>query len=569
MHSGQREQKTNQGFVVALTGIVMPDGLGDAAHMEDLVQGLKDYQLANPQLNMQIVIVLACFDIKIGMVIDMFKRSGLLSADTEKSDDVFQIHAKNPGIFLMTLVRKEKDLSNDESPTYSEAEHFQLLESKVYREALKNVQLIMNISNAGMLEKFQDKTYGYATIFANKPRILHFPEHGCKMSKDYAHLCDAQYPMGLHRLFIKSIDSPDPEIDDKTFLSLLLNQSKEALQEPEQVQAAIRHFRDTHFFVPCYYKYNNSFFLYLTALVKSPLVAELKKSRIAVFINIDFGQKQQKHQGKDAASFENLAYLYALYQAGIERLELVTGEEVEERDLKEVLISTGWILKCAVPEQKTFKTLRVVNTRLSPHDFQECYKLADTFGGNSGDKSLEVTCMHGLVPLTEMRSYKAPGLRKEVSEIFSETMLENILVEEVKELFSYQGQYADCIWGKYWEKGASSGEPIIQLLTLKEILLLAERFARHITPENVTQVQGIMQRLRQENNLFALLPNIIESEMKLASAKTMTSPTVKHYGSVTCLTFPPQNNNNHTFTDKEESELTPVVTHLGARSMGK
>ncbi len=492
---------------ILVTGRFMPDGYGDEAHLENMLRALKLF--LEPQ-DIKPIMLLSCFADKKPKMIELMKKHHLLTPDTLATDDCFTIHKKNPDIFLMTDIRQNEELKNDESPKYSEEEHDKLRADPDFRKKLADVKLVLNVSNFGMLETLHDEHYGYQDIFVTKPRIVHFPEHGAKVDeKKYAAYFDAQYPMGFkHGMFLEAPEKRSKadilaSIQDKQLLSLLLNQHGQDEHE------AIKHFIEHDDLFPGYWKSPEAFYTFLLSVVKSSYIQNSNKERLTVFSNVYY---QPAENQKKSIDFDNLDYLQCLYEAGIDKLELCTREKIELVDIRDRLISSNHIPKTAVPAHKKFKTMRVINLWAPEEDLDRMYEYAD-IAGCSGDKTLEKAVARLCLPLYEMRSYKVKEFRKEIEEEFKETALEKILVHETKKVFDYAPakSEADCIWHKY-----KNSPPIIQLLNLPQMIEISDGMAQHITPENMIKTKEILRDFVKNKNLYNLLPPIFQKEIQAA-----------------------------------------------------
>jgi hypothetical protein len=500
-----REVKQDE-YTVMVTGIAMPDGYGDEAYLENLLRTLKIFLEENKLSHIKVIIFLACFLDKKPKLIEIMQTHRLLSKETKLGDDCFIIQEKNPDVFLMAHVRD--DFTKDENPSYSENEHDELRKSPVFLQKLKNVKLILNISNSGMLEIFKDEYYGYQKIFATPPRIVHFPEHGCKLDpKEYVGYFHKQYPMGFKEGMFFAVPEKRTKrevllsIQDKKLLSLLLNESSEQKQE-----AAIQNFEQNVQFFPGYYKY--SLYLYLLTFVKAPITRESNKIEITVFGSAFYGARQDY--------LHDLDYLKFLYQAGINKLEIVTDDKKEIIDLSAILMARNRIPKTGTSKHKKFKTLRMIDTWVSGDDFARLYELADDLAGCSGDKSLEAACANLCVMLYEMRSYKVEGFREDILDALKETLFETLLIDVTRKNFGYNTYEADCIWHKFADPKSPDGAPIIQLLTTAQLISLAEQIAPHLTKEKIAEAKKILREIVQNKNLYQLLPTIFAVELKAA-----------------------------------------------------
>ncbi len=500
-----REVKQEE-FSIIVTGIAMPDGYGDEEYLNNLLRSLKAFLEQNNFTHIKVIIFFACFLDKKPKLIEIMQTHDLLSKETKADDNCFIIQEKNPDVFLMAHVRD--DLTRDENPNYTEEEHDQLRNSPVFLQKLKNVKLIFNISNSGMLDIFQDEYYGYQKIFATPPRIVHFAEHGCKLDpKEYAGYFHKQYPMGFKEGMFFAVPEKRTKKDvllsikDKKLLALLLNESSEQKQE-----AAMQYFDENVLFVPGYFKH--SLYLNLAAAVDAPVTRESNKKEVLVFGSAFYSAQQDY--------LHDLDYLKFLYKAGINKLKIVTNDKEETCDLGALLMARNRIPKTGTSKHKKFKTLRMIDTWVSSNDFARLYELADDLAGCSGDKSLETACANLCIMLYEMRSYKVEGFREDILGALKGTLFETLLIDATRKNFGYDKFQADCIWHKFGDPNHPDGTPIIQLLTTAQLLSLAKEIAQHLTREKIDEAKNILREIVHKKNLYQLLATIFAAEIKAA-----------------------------------------------------
>lgn len=477
---------------VLITGIAMPDGYGDIAHLADLLKCVG---------NEDVIIVIAYFADKKEPLFKSLRNHGLISSNTTVDDDCFAIHEKNPTLFLMQFNRE--NTRNDETPVYSDVEHETLLASKIYREKLKEIKVIFNISNSLMLDIFRGEKYKNEIFAVREPCLVHLPEHGCELDEKEYPIFDKQYAMGLKRgLFLSVPEKKDKKdiicsIEDKKFLSSLIGEAK---GEGERREKAGQ-FLENNLFFPCYYKYEKSFLLYFLALMNSPICKESSKKEITLFTNIYYAQ-----QGKEMFDFANKELVKNLYDAGIS--EVYFSDRVY--DIQRLAVNHGFARKCAVSLDKHAeeqgKKVRILNLQIPHADFQKVYQLADYFAGCAGDKSVEVVFANRLVPLPEFRAYKLAFL-DEMREYFHGTLIEKCL--EQTKVSLKQNEDMVSLWQPQW-----NCEPIIQVLPMKKLIEIAKKMAEGMTLSAVSLAQEMIDKLIKEKNLFNSLPDIFANEVR-------------------------------------------------------
>ncbi len=475
---------------VLFTCTVHADGWGDLAHLKDFYDAFLNYQKSLGQSLPKPLILLAYFKDKQEKIFSLLKEYQLISKETNSNDSPLEIYEKNDGFFLMSFVREGDQLKNDEYPFYTEQEHIDWLQSPVFQAALQEVKIIFNISNAAMLEKFQNSSYGYDNIFMHRPRIIHFPEVGGRLDEHYTHWCHAQYEMGLQLgMFFKMPNTHAGQIKDQSLLAMLLDKKPDELQESDNHALVMQQFRENSLFFPCYFKHSNSFYLYLLTFLRSPFYQEVVKAKeeIVVFSNIYYDMKCDK---ADAASISlhHLDLLQYLHEAGIDRLIYITREERIERDLPNLLISNSKIPKIGKPVHKKGKSLRIINTTVSSHDFEVLFRGNDVVGC-SGDRSLANAIENLSVPFFEIRDYKIAELKKEMTKLDKNNLLNLALAVKANDI-----------------------------MTVEQLSLVADKLAVALTLENVNSTRKFLEEMRNNKNLFLLLPDIFKKEIDLAAA---------------------------------------------------
>lgn len=349
--------------------------------------------------------------------------------------------------------------------------------------------------------------------------------------------------MGIeHGMFFEKEKTDDITIEDTSFLSRLTNVPINELQTNTDKKNAIQNLCKRAVVIPSYFKSPEAFLFFLFTFLKSPLCAEESKKKIVFFTYIYY-LKEEKQLGDKNISLDNVDFLLALYEAKIGKVTLINGENIEIANLHKKLIARGINAKRGITEHEAmqYKEMTIINERVSPLDFKAMYAIGQLSGAliaaGSGDVSTAILILFKFFPFLEIRDYKCKKLIAEIKRVFPQTFLEK-LVDLTCVPSCSKDKKPILIYDRCWPSNEEEGLPAIQLLNLRELIILASQLAPFVNKEMLINGQRAMEEVRRKN-LFDILPGRFDKDFQLAFDYPAPLVLIANHHAAT-FTQPPQ-----------------------------